>query len=47
LPFAFWAFEFCFGLFGVRSFWKGKELLKRKIAEGKRNANEGLVESLH
>jgi hypothetical protein len=47
LPFAFWAFEFCFGLFGVRSFWKGKELLKRKIAEGKRNANEGFVESLH
>jgi hypothetical protein len=24
-----------FGLFGVRSFWKGKELLKGKIVEGK------------
>jgi hypothetical protein len=26
----FWAlgFGFCFGLFGVGSFWKGKELLK-------------------
>jgi hypothetical protein len=35
------AFGFClwglyFGLFGVGSFWKGKELLKEKIAEGKR-----------
>jgi hypothetical protein len=35
------AFCFCllglyFGLFGVGSFWKGKELLKEKIAEGKR-----------
>jgi hypothetical protein len=27
---------FYFGLFGVGSFWKGKELLKGKIAEGKR-----------
>jgi hypothetical protein len=28
----FWAlaFGFCFGLFGVESFWKGKELLKIK-----------------
>jgi hypothetical protein len=25
-----------FGPFGVGSFWKGKELLKGKIAEGKR-----------
>jgi hypothetical protein len=35
------AFVFCllglyFGLFGVGRFWKGKELLKGKIAEGKR-----------
>jgi hypothetical protein len=34
-------FFFCclglyFGLFGVGSFWKEKELLKGKIAEGKR-----------
>jgi hypothetical protein len=28
--------ELYFGLFGVGSFWKGKELLKGKIAEGKR-----------
>jgi hypothetical protein len=28
----FWvlAWFFCFGLFGVGSFWKGKELLKEK-----------------
>jgi hypothetical protein len=38
---------FGFGLFGVGSFWKGKELLKgkkiaeEKIAEGKRVAKEG------
>jgi hypothetical protein len=25
-----------FGLFGVGSYWKGKDLLKGKIAEGKR-----------
>jgi hypothetical protein len=38
LPFAFgfllWkglgAWFFCFGLFGVESFWEGKELLKEK-----------------
>jgi hypothetical protein len=35
------AFAFCFWLFGVGSF--GRE----KIAEGKRNAKEGLIESLH
>jgi hypothetical protein len=34
-----WGFFFCllglyFGLFGVETFWKGKELLKGKIAEG-------------
>jgi hypothetical protein len=28
--------SFYFGSFGVGSFWKGKELLKGKIAEGKR-----------
>jgi hypothetical protein len=28
--------KFYFGPFGVGSFWKGKELLQRKIAEGKR-----------
>jgi hypothetical protein len=27
---------FYFGLFSVGSFWKGKELLKGKTAEGKR-----------
>jgi hypothetical protein len=26
----FWGFDFCFGLFGVGSFWKGKELVKGK-----------------
>jgi hypothetical protein len=36
-----WLLAFCFlglylGPFGVGSFWKGKELLKGKIAEGKR-----------
>jgi hypothetical protein len=31
--FAFWGFYF--GPFGVGSFWKGKKLLKGKIAEGK------------
>jgi hypothetical protein len=35
LCFCFWGLYF--GLFfGVGSFWKGKELLKGKIAEGKR-----------
>jgi hypothetical protein len=28
--------NFYFGPFGVGRFWKGKELLKGKIAEGKR-----------
>jgi hypothetical protein len=37
--FGFCLLELYFGLFGVESFWKEKELLKRKIAEGK-----GLVE---
>jgi hypothetical protein len=52
----FWGLYF--GLFGVGSFWKGRELLKGKIVEGKmlkgkakscrrENAKEVLTESLH
>jgi hypothetical protein len=37
---------FCFGLFDMGNFGRGKELLKG-IAEGKRIAKEGLIESLH
>jgi hypothetical protein len=32
--FVFWGFYF--GPFGVGSFWKGKRIIKGKIAEGKR-----------
>jgi hypothetical protein len=30
----FLGFAFCFGLLGVGSFWKGKELLKGKELQG-------------
>jgi hypothetical protein len=58
LPFRAFTF-WIFGLFGGGSFWKGKELLKGKIAEGKRTVEGkmlkekgkmlkgGLIESLH
>jgi hypothetical protein len=44
LLFAF-GFYLFFGLFGVGSFWKGKELLNRKIAEGKRIVEGKMLKS--
>jgi hypothetical protein len=43
LLFAFCRRSFYFGPFGVGSFWKGKELLKGKIAEGKRIVERKLL----